>query len=216
MLFDLDGTLVETAPDLASALNHTLAQAGLARLKLAEIRHMIGDGARAMLSRGLARAGAEVDAPDFEAMVRSFLDYYGMHIADESRPFPGVVAELERLAAAGVLNAVCTNKPEALSRKLLSLLALDRHFGAVVGGDSLPVRKPDGGHLLGALARLGVAADRAVMVGDSANDVNAARAAGLPVVLVSFGYTAVPANALGADAVIDRFEALPAALAALS
>jgi phosphoglycolate phosphatase len=216
VLFDLDGTLVETAPDLAAALNHTLRGAGLAELPLVHVRPMIGDGARAMLRRGLTAAGAEPSPERFEALFATLLAHYEAHIADLSRPFPGVVEELERLAEAGLRLGVCTNKPERFSLKLLAALDLARHFQAVVGGDSLAVRKPHGGHVTGTLARLGVGADRAVMVGDAINDVKSARAAGLPVVLVSFGYTAVPAAELGADLLIDHFAELPQALARLS
>jgi len=216
VLFDLDGTLVETAPDLAAALNHTLRGAGLAELALAEIRPMIGDGARALLRRGLAAEDVEPTPERFEALFAALIAHYDAHIADMSRPFPGVVEALERLSAAGLKLGVCTNKPERLSCKLLAALGLARHFQAVVGGDSLAVRKPDGGHLAGTLARLGARPERAVMVGDAANDVKGARAAGLPVVLVSFGYTATPPAELGADVLIDRFAELPAALARLS
>jgi len=216
VVFDLDGTLVDTAPDLAQALNHTLARHGLATLAPADVRPMIGDGARAMLRRGLAAAGTELEAARFETLAAELLAYYWDHVAVRSRPFPGVVDALDRLAAGGVKCAVCTNKPFGLTERLLRLLQLWPRFQAVLGGDSLPVRKPDPGHLLGTLDRLQVPPERAVMVGDSANDVNVARGAGVAVVVVSFGYTAVPAAELGADAVIDHFEGLPQALARLS
>ncbi len=212
LLFDLDGTLVETAPDLAGALNHTLASAGLPTVTLADVRHMIGDGARALLSRGIAAAGREVDDDQLSEWFDRLLEHYWHHVADTSHPFPNVVRELEGLRARGAKLGVCTNKPIALTEKLMAELDLARHFGAMLGGDSLPVRKPDPAHLLETLRRLDVAPDRAVMIGDSGNDVAAARNAGLPVVVVSFGYTAVPPADLGADILIDDFAELPAAL----
>ncbi len=216
VVFDLDGTLVETAPDLASALNHILATAELPTVTLETVRHLIGDGARTLLKRGIAEAGREVDEAELERWFEALLEHYWHHVADESRPFPGVEAQLARFRGAGFKLAVCTNKPIRLSERLLQLLDLAEHFDAVLGGDSLPVRKPDPGHLLGTLEAMGARPERAVMIGDSANDVAAARNAGLPVVVVSFGYTAVAPAELGADAVIDHFDELTEALAGLA
>ncbi len=215
VLFDLDGTLVETAPDLADALNHTLRSAGLPTVSLADVRPMIGDGARRMLQRGIAGTGRQASEAEMDRWFEQLLGYYSDHIADQSRPFAGVVDQLERLQAAGIKLGVCTNKPVRLSERLLQLLGLADYFGAVLGGDSLVVRKPHAEHVLATLAAIDAAPDRAVLIGDSANDVNAARNAGLPVVVVSFGYTEIPARELAADAVIDHFDELPAALAAL-
>jgi phosphoglycolate phosphatase len=216
VVFDLDGTLVETAPDLAGALNHILAAAELPTVTLETVRHLIGDGARTLLKRGIAEAGREVDEAELERWFEALLEHYWHHVADESRPFPGVEAQLAHIRGAGLKLAVCTNKPIRLSERLLQLLDLAEHFDAVLGGDSLPVRKPDAGHLLGTLEAMGARPERAVMIGDSANDVAAARNAGLPVVVVSFGYTAVAPAELGADAVIDHFDELPRALAELA
>lgn len=216
VLFDLDGTLVETAPDLCAALNHCLAQAGRPQVTVAEVRHMVGDGARALLRRGLAAAGAAPAEAEVERWFGELLVRYQEHVADSSVAFEGVVETLDAMQAAGGRHAVCTNKPILHTRTLLDALDLARRFEVVLGGDSLPVRKPHPRHLLAALEALGVAPERAVMVGDSANDVAAARAAGLPVILVSFGYTTIPAAELGADALIDHFAALPEALAALA
>ncbi len=212
VLFDLDGTLIETAPDLCGALNHTLAQAGRAGVELGQVRHMIGDGARVMLRLGLEATGEAPSDGDIEQWFNVLLDYYWDHVADESFAFPGVLHALESLAAAGLKLAVCTNKPHALSNRLFEKLEMAHHFDAVLGGDSLAVRKPDAGHILGTLEAIGVPASRAVMIGDSANDLNAARNAGIPVVLVTFGYTTTPVQELGADALIDHFDQLPAAL----
>jgi phosphoglycolate phosphatase len=216
IVFDLDGTLVETAPDLAGALNHTLGAAGLPAVSVETVRHMIGDGARMLLKRGVAEAGRELDEAELERWFEALLEHYWHHVADQSLPFPGVTRQLARFRDAGLKLAVCTNKPIRLTEKLLELLDLAQHFDAVLGGDSLAVRKPDPEHILGTLRAIGSRPERAVMIGDSANDVAAARNAGLPVVVVSFGYTAVAPAELGADAVIDHFDELAEALAGLA
>lgn len=215
ILFDLDGTLVDTAPDLAAATDYALDRAGRAMIGLQAVRDMVGDGARALLEKGF-RASGGMPAPDqFEAAFKDFMVYYGRHLANTSRPFPGVTTSLARLAEQNYALAVCTNKPESLSRILLDQLGLTGFFGAIVGGDSLLVRKPDPGHIRGTLDKLGSDFSWAAMVGDSANDVNAAKAAGLPCVVVSFGYTRIPPAELGGDRLIDHFADLPDAIAAL-
>ncbi len=216
VVFDLDGTLIETAPDLCGALNHTLARAGRDGVAVEDVRHMIGDGARAMLRLGLETTGQSPSDGEVDQWFKVLLDYYWDHLADGSHPFPGVLAALEGLRAAGLKLAVCTNKPQSLSNRLFEQLDMAQLFDAVLGGDSLAVRKPHAGHILGALDAIGVAAERAVMIGDSANDLNAARNAGLPVVLVTFGYTTTPVQELGADALIDHFDQLPATLSSLA
>ncbi len=216
VVFDLDGTLVETAPDLCRALNHALAAAGRPPLPLDDVRLMVGEGARTLVQRGLAAAGDEPAEDEIESAVEALLATYWDHVADESAPFPGVVEVLEAFASAGTKMAVCTNKPIRLTEKLLRELDLRRWFDAVLGGDSLPVRKPHARHLLAALDLIGVSPGRAVMIGDSVNDVKLARNAGVPVVVVSFGYTVIPPRDLGADAVIDSFAELAGALARLS
>jgi len=215
LLFDLDGTLVDTAPDLHAALDHVLRSYGRPGIALEDVRQMVGDGARALVRRGLDATGGVPAEPTFEALAQLFLAFYGDHVADLSRPFPGVAACLERLTARGLALGVCTNKPTALSESLLDKLDLGGHFKAVVGGDRLVTRKPDGGHVVGTLAAMGQPEARAAMIGDSANDVAAARNAGLPVVVVTFGYTATPPAELGADLLIDHFDALEDALTRL-
>lgn len=215
IVFDLDGTLVDTAPDLHGALAHVLADSGRRTVTLDDVRNIVGDGARAMLERGFAATGGPLEGTAFEAAFQLFLRHYGANVARLSRTFEGVEEVLAGLQEAGAALGVCTNKPQALTEALLEELALDAHFGAVVGGDALPVRKPDPAHLTATLERLSRGGAPAVMVGDSRNDVAAARGAGLPVVLVSFGYTSVPVADLGADIVIDHFRDLPAALAEL-
>jgi phosphoglycolate phosphatase len=209
IIFDLDGTLVDTAPDLGASLNRLLTEHGRATIGADGIRRMIGDGAAKLVERGFAANGG-LPAP-LPALVERFLAIYEPAIAETSRPFPGVVATLERLRAAGLRLGVCTNKPDEATRRLLEALDLARYFAAVSGGD-VPARKPDARHLLGVVERLGATASRSLMVGDSMNDVASARNAGVAVVVVSFGYTITPAAQLGADAVIDRFEALPGLL----
>jgi phosphoglycolate phosphatase len=211
IVFDLDGTLIDTAPDLVSTLNLLLAREGVAALPLSEARDMIGQGARALIARGFAAAGAPLGEAKLSALFADFIAHYLAHIADESRPFPGVVAAMDDLAAAGARLAVCTNKRTDLSVALLDALALTDRFAAVVGADAAPAPKPAAAHLIAAIERAGGRRERAVMVGDSASDAGAARAAGVPLVLVSFGYTDVPARALDPDVLIDHFDDLPAA-----
>lgn len=215
ILFDLDGTLVDTAPDLAAATDFALQRAGRPAVGLDAIRQMVGDGARVMVERGFEATGGQPSAEVFEAAIADFYACYEANLADKSRPFPGVTTCLAELAERGYALAVCTNKLEHFSRSLLDQLGLSGFFAAVVGGDSLPTRKPDPGHLRGTIEKIGRPVDWAAMVGDSANDIDAAKAAGLPSVAVSFGYTRIPAQKLGADRLIDHFAELPAALAEL-
>ncbi len=212
IVFDLDGTLVDSAPDLAAATDHVLATHGRQPVGLEMVRHLVGDGARALLMRGFEATGSALDDVALDAAVVEFLAYYGPNIARRTRPFPGVVEGLGRLRARGFQLGVCTNKKEGLSRDLLAQLDLTRFFDAIVGGDSLPVRKPDRGHILGTLKAMGAAPGNAVMIGDSINDVLAAHAAKVPVVAVTFGYTRIPAAELGANILIDRFDELDAAI----
>ena len=217
LLLDLDGTLVDSAPDLAGALNRLRAEQGLAALAIAQVTGMVGDGVAKLVERGLPSSGeAAPGGRDCERLVRRFLEIYEVQLTAETRPYPGVVETLETLAASGWRLGVCTNKPEAASREILVDLGLERFFTAVGGGDSFAERKPAAGHLLATLARMGATPRSAVMVGDSPNDVLSARNAGLPVVVVGYGYSRVPPAELGADAVIERFAELPAALAALA
>lgn len=216
VLFDLDGTLIETAPDLCNALNYTLAKAGRNRVELEKVRHMIGDGARVMLRLGLEATGQSPNDEEIEEWFGVLLDYYWDHVADESYDFPGVREVLSHLRGSGLKIAVCTNKPVQLSNRLFEQLGMSSYFDAVLGGDSLPVRKPHAAHIHGTLEAIGVASDRAVMVGDSVNDLTAARNAGIPVVLVTFGYTSVPVHDLEADAIINHFNELVPTLNQLS
>ena len=210
--FDLDGTLADTAPDLAAALNHTLAALGRERVPTESVRHLVGHGAKALLRKGLAATG---EAPEelVEQGFPVFIDYYGRNICEGTRAYPDVEAALDRLVAQGVAVAMCTNKPEGLTHRLLDALGWSSRFEVIVGGDTLPVKKPDPAPLHEAIARAG--GGRAAFVGDSIIDADTARAARIPFVAVSFGFSDRPVEALGADAVIDSYADLPEALAGL-
>ena len=205
IIFDLDGTLVDTAPDLSNALNHVLTARGHDPVPAAAVREAVGRGARAMIEEALERAATQ---DDVDRMLADFLMHYEANIARESRPFPGAVAALERLSSAGARLAVCTNKRESLTRMLLQALELQDYFAATAGRDTFGVSKPDPGHLLGVIAAAGGEPSRAVMVGDSAVDIAAARGAGVPSILVTFGYCPPPPEGPHADAVIEHFDGL--------
>lgn len=206
--FDLDGTLVDTAPDLVGTLNVLLVEERLPPLALDAARPFIGHGAARLIERGFAAAGAPLSAQHAPVLFERFLRYYRAHIADKSRPFPGVVDALEALRAEGARLAVCTNKRTDLSTALLDALDLSRLFDAVVGADRAPAPKPDARHLHAAVDEAGGEIGRALMVGDAATDAGAARAAGVGLILVSFGYTEIPAAELGPDVLIHHFDEL--------
>jgi phosphoglycolate phosphatase len=207
--FDLDGTLVDTAPDLVGALNEVLRERRLPALALATGRVMVGRGARALIEQGFAAAGEPLDAAETTGLLDRFIDIYRDRIARESRPFEGVEAALDALAGAGARLVVCTNKRTDLSLALLDALGMTARFTAVVGPDRAPAPKPDGRHLIAAVDAAGGRIERAILVGDSASDVGAARAAGAPSVVVAFGYTEIAPRDLGGDHLIDRFDELP-------
>lgn len=214
--FDLDGTLVDTAPDLVAALNHVLSREGLQPLPLKAARNMIGAGARKMLERGLEREGQAVSASDLDRLVKDFVGYYAEHIADASRPFEGLEAALDELEALGFRFAVCTNKLEWLSKLLLDKLDLSRRFAAICGADTFGVAKPDPTILRETVARAGGQLAGAIMVGDAGPDVGVARRAGVPVIGVEFGYTEVPIVELKPDRLIAHMRELPAAVGHLT
>lgn len=213
-IFDLDGTLVDTAPDLLGAMNAVLAGAGRSTLDPEELRHMVGFGARSLITQAFAATGTAIGETDLPPLVDAFIAHYRTNIAAESRPFPGVertLAGLQHTARLGVL----TNKPQELADLLLPALKLDRFFAAIHGAGRLSVAKPDAAVFHHVMDELGGADGGAVMIGDSATDVATARAAGVPVILVSYGYTPVPAAELGGDAVTDDFRRIPALARAL-
>ncbi len=207
--FDLDGTLADTAPDLATSLNHSLQALGRAPIRADHVRQLIGHGARALLRRGLAATG-EASEDLVSQAYPIFIDHYAANICAGTSIYPQAEAALDALAEANVALALCTNKPEELTHRLLHVLGWSGRFDAVIGGDTLPVRKPDPAPLYEAIARAG--GGRAAFVGDSIVDAETARAAGLPFVAVSFGFSDRPVSELGADAVIDRFSELIPAL----
>lgn len=200
LLLDLDGTLVDSVPDLAAALNRLIRSRGLAGFSEPEVALMVGDGVAKLLERAFAARGK---LPDSAAIADYSADYLA-HAATATRPYPGVEQALDELADDGWRMAVCTNKPEAAARALLSALGLTRHFVAIGGGDSFPVRKPDPAHLLATLRAAGGVPELAVMAGDHANDVAAAHGAGLPCIFAAWGY-GPPAMSAGADAVARDF-----------
>lgn len=209
--FDLDGTLVDTAPDLIGTLNMLLDQEGVRPFPLDEARPFIGKGARWLIQRGFEEAGAPLPPERLPALFDQFIALYLDRIADESRPYPGCVEALDTLRNAGARLCVCTNKLTGLSASLLGALGIADRFEAIVGADAVPAIKPDARHLTTALEALGGDVRRTVMVGDAATDAGAARAAGAHLVLVSFGYTETPAAELSPDILIDHFDELPAA-----
>ena len=213
IVFDLDGTLVDTAPDLIDTLNVVLGREGVPPVRYDRARTLIGHGARRMIEGGLALAG-RTDC-DVERMLADFITHYADHVADRSQPFPGVEWALDTLAERGCTLAVCTNKLEWLSVRLLASLGLAGRFAAICGPDTFGVQKPHPGALLGTLQRAGGSRDLAVMVGDSQTDIATARAALVPVVAVDFGYTVIPVAELEPDKIISTYNALPGTIAAL-
>ena len=210
--FDLDGTLVDTAPDLISALNFILDREGLPPVPLDAARNMIGAGARKLLERGLELEGRAASVWDIDRLSADFIAYYAAHIADTSRPFEGLERALDDLAALGCRLAVCTNKLEWLSRRLLDELGLSQRFAAICGADTFGVSKPDPAILRQTIARAGGNPSSSIMVGDAGTDVGVARRAGVPVIGVTFGYTDIPMADLKPDRVIAHMRDLPAAV----
>lgn len=194
IVFDLDGTLVDTAPDLHLALNHCLSEAGFETVPFESIRHMIGQGAKAMIEKGLAFQGIRQASVETEPLWQSFLDYYEANICSQSTPFREATSSLETLLSAGATLAVCTNKTQHLAETLIRELGLTGSFASICGADSVPEKKPSGDHILETIRRAGGLAGKAIMIGDSQTDERAARNAGLPFVYVTFGYGPSPEN----------------------
>ena len=212
IVFDLDGTLVDTAPDLAAATNHVLGLLGLPPIGVAQLHPFIGHGSRAMIEEGLRLHGVTVASDELTRLHEQFLAFYADHVAVASRPFEGVPELLDGLLTAGGRLAVCTNKLEQLSKRLLREVGLAAKFAAVAGRDTFAVFKPAPGHLTGTIAMAGGEAGRAVMVGDSEVDIATAAAAKVPSIGVTFGYTPRPIAEFGPDALIDHYREFPAAL----
>lgn len=216
VVFDLDGTLVDTAADLHLVLQEVLASEGLETPALPAVRSMVGDGAKVLVERALAATGRDAEPALVDWLHSRFRARYAEEPCRASALYPGAVAVLQRLAMSGLRLGLCTNKPQQATLGLLAALGIGRYFAAVVGGDLLPARKPDPAHLAAVLAALDVPPAAALMVGDSRNDVLTARGLDMACVLVSFGYSTVAARELGADAVIDRLTDLPDVLAGLT
>jgi len=215
IVFDLDGTLVDTAPDLVDTLNAVLARHDVPPVSFAAARAMIGAGVKPLLQRTLASKDIHPSAVELDALYGEYLKLYAEHIADRSRPFPGLTGAPDALAQQGCRLAVCTNKLEWLSLRLLDALGLATRFGAICGQDTFAMRKPDPDMLRLTIGRAGGDTAHAVMVGDSMTDVATARAANIPVIAVDFGYTEIPPSELGADRLISHFDALPDAVRGL-
>jgi phosphoglycolate phosphatase len=212
VIFDLDGTLIDSANDIAEALNIILQRHGRRMLSRDHVVSMIGDGAPRLLERGFAATGPLLPAADLPAVLADFVDIYEDIVPDPACLYSGVLDTLAGLAAAGLKLGICTNKPHRPMLMVLKRLGIDRLVPVAIGGDALPVRKPDPGHVRAVMSALGADPDGAVMVGDSAADIAVARNAGIRAAAVSYGYPRMPVTALGADVIIDHFADLPAAL----
>lgn len=215
IVFDLDGTLVDSAPDLINALNHVLGREGLAPVPAASARKMIGAGAKALIERGLELEGRTMSPDQVAELTRDFIAFYAEHIADQTRPFEGTEAVLDLLSEQGFRFAVCTNKLEWLSKRLLDRLNMSSRFAAICGADTFGVSKPDPVFLRETIARAGGGVASSIMVGDSGPDVGVAKRASVPVIGVEFGYTTVPMRELAPDRIISHMRDLPEAAASI-
>jgi phosphoglycolate phosphatase len=215
VLFDLDGTLADSLPDIAASLNALMRERGWPPFGTEDVRLMVGGGVPKLIERALRALGEPAETDNIAALAKRFLAIYAPRAARLTKLFPGAQTLLRGLQDQGVALGVVTNKPEAVSRSMLEALGVAGMVGAVVGGDTLPVKKPDARPMLAALDTLGCAPEAAVMIGDSAVDAEAARAAGMALILVTFGYTRKPVDELGADAVVDSFAEVPKVLDAL-
>ncbi len=213
IVFDLDGTLVDTAPDLLDSLNHCLATVDMEPVKSEDINRIVGFGSRVMIERAFALRQRHLAEGQLDALQAIFLDHYTANVPGRSKPFPGAIEAIERFQAAGYTTAVCTNKLESMSLSLLEALGVIGHFKAICGGDTFPMRKPDPGHLLRTIAMAGADPERAVMVGDSRTDIDTAKAAGIPVIAVDFGYTDRHVSAFEPSRVISGFDELTVEMA---
>lgn len=215
VLFDLDGTLIDSVPDIAAAVNELLATEDRKALSVDEVRSMVGNGVRALVQRAFAARDMMLEGNVLSAMHDRMMGIYAMHLTGRTTLIPGAKELVEAYARAGVKIAVVTNKPEAFSRAILAHFGLSESVQVIVGGDTGPARKPAPDMLIHALTELGVGTHRALMVGDSPADIEAARAARMPSIAVRGGYTTIPVEQLGADIVVDRLDEVPRAIEAL-
>ena len=216
LIFDLDGTLIDSAPDVCASVNRVLTADGRRELTLDEAKDMIGWGGRVLVEKALALTGREGTADDVDRALEAFLATYAAHPADHTSVYPGALEVLELFRVAGVAMGICTNKPTATTPPVLQAMGLDGFFHVVSCGDAVPHPKPDGRHVRLVVEQLGATLATTAMIGDSENDISAAIDAGVRSVAVTFGYAHVPPDELGADALIDRFEDLPEALVKIS
>lgn len=215
LVFDLDGTLVDTAPDLIAATNHVLEYVRVPPVDVNNLRPWIGQGAKYMIEMAIGPAHANLTDEERDRLLERYLAFYSENIAEASQPFEGAVAALEHFQAAGARLAVCTNKMERMSKSLLAELDLARYFAVIAGRDTFDAFKPNPKHLLDTIRTAGGDAERAIMIGDTGVDIATARAASVPVIAVSFGYTDTPVHEFSPDAVIDHYRDLEPAIKAL-
>lgn len=208
VIFDLDGTLIDTAPDLVRATNFSLKCAGLPPVSADVIKPHVGFGARRMILAGLEAQGKTLDDKSVDELLGHYLEHYAQNICIDSRPYPYVIEEIETLRREGARLAICTNKLEHMSRRLIDSLGVNHYFSAIVGRDTLSVCKPHPDHLLETIKQAGGTAARSVMIGDTETDITTARAAGVPVIGVSFGYSPMPIEELNPDRAIDTYQGL--------
>ncbi len=206
VIFDLDGTLIHTAPDLMASLNHAIEPVGAEPVHYDDMSFLVGRGARVMIQRALEMRERPVSTEEFETLFDRFLEFYAKSMPGQSALYPGLETAMSRLSDAGMPMAICTNKLEHLAVRLIESLGLTDNFVAILGGDSISVRKPDPEHILETIRRAN--ASSAVMIGDSSNDIAAAREASVPSIAVTFGYTDIPVEQLGADHIIDHYNLL--------
>jgi phosphoglycolate phosphatase len=212
VVFDLDGTLVDTAPDLLDSLRHSLGAGGVTFSDTTGFRGYLGNGGRALIERAFAAQNRILELQERERLYALFLNHYGANIPGKSQLYPGAIGAIERFADAGFVMAICTNKTQAFSRKLVGALGLDRHFAAVCGQDTFAFRKPDPRHLTATIEMVGADPGRALMVGDSRTDIDTAKAAGIPVVAVDFGYTDRHVREFEPSRIISHFDELTVGL----
>ena len=209
IVWDLDGTLVDSAPDLASALNTVLDQRGFFTHSVDTVRTMIGNGVPKLVERGFNAVGVRPDPEQLDELVAMFVQKYKACAIDNTRPYPGIVEALQEIQSMNIPMGICTNKPEAFTRQILDGLGLSGYFSSVVGGDSTSARKPDPKPVLACLRGLVSEPSSSLMIGDSVHDVHAAHAAGVTVGVVPWGYRSAPVEELGADFVLSDVTALP-------
>jgi phosphoglycolate phosphatase len=216
IIFDLDGTLAHTAPDLLGTLNRITKSYNLTKLGMAEFGQIIGHGAKAMIERSFAVNGKTLDEDTAEELLKAFLEDYAANIANETHLFDGVLEAMDTLETKGYKFALCTNKTESMARLLLEELNVTQRFLSITGGDTFDFRKPDKRHLEETAKLAGFPIEKAIMIGDSATDINAAKNADIPSIAVTFGYTEIPVEQLGANLIINDFNQLPPAIESLS